>query len=123
MGTVKISDFILVIALPVSAIFAFVLVGCMKFLCQTLKIHFRKPYAIGELKFRLLTSMGESVLMALIINVGGIIAQAILTPSVIWRQWLWSTILTWILWGLGTYLGKSMAVRVFGENICSNVVG
>ena len=122
MDNVKISSCILVMAFPASAVFAFILVGLMKFLCQLLKIQFRKPYALGKLRFRLLTSIVESVFMALIINIVKAMAQVILAIPIIWQQWLWATSMIWILWCIGTFVGKSIAVWVFGKNICNNAM-
>ena len=52
---------------------------------------------------------------------GGIFAQAVFAPPVIWQQWIRSTVLTWALWSAGTFTGKLIAVWVFGKNICGNV--
>ena len=114
MDSQIIRNCILLIALPVSAISSFALLGFMKYLCQVLKIHVRKPYIFSELRFRLLTSIGESMLMALIVNTVGLI----LVIPVVWQKWLWFTILTWILWFTGTFVGKAVGIAVFGKNIC-----
>ena len=86
----------------------------MKYLCQALRIHIRKSYIFSELRYRLLTSIVESLLMALFLNTVGLI----LVIPVVWEKWLWFTIMTWVLWFIGTFTGKTVGIVVFGKNIC-----
>jgi hypothetical protein len=56
--------------------------------------------------------------MALLLNISGIMGEVILNNPIVWRQWFWSTILTWILWFIGTFIGKTVGIVVFGKDIC-----
>lgn len=118
MNSELILNCILLIALTASTIFSFTLLGLMKFLCQVLKIRARKFYIFSELRYRLLSSIGEGISMALLLNIVGIMGQVILVNPIVWRQWFWSTIMTWILWFIGAFAGKTVGIAVFGKNIC-----